>query len=200
MSLYSNPGWVPFKPDAAVPASSVMEVTGTTTSLGVTIYTTQKYSAGDPRKVILTNSYQDVAADEIGYATLGLMQPVYVASTGSIAVGASCGPTDSSWVLTTDYPGFIAVEAAASNLVLVVRNPAPTICEGLAVGAVADTDGTYSVDNVKALSGLVPVANSSATLTVQNTFSDDIDDNGKVFFAWHESRNRWETLDVTCPA
>ena len=75
-----------------------------------------------------------------------------------------------------------------------------SMCKALTKGEVDSTDTTYTVDNVKAMQGDSPVASASTELTVQNTFSDDIDDNAVVTITWNQEDDQWETADITCPS
>ena len=78
--------------------------------------------------------------------------------------------------------------------------PQWVLCRALTKGAVADSDATYTVDNVKVMHGAWPVDDAADELTVQNTFDDEIDDNAVVTIAWNAEQGQWETADVTCPA
>jgi len=78
--------------------------------------------------------------------------------------------------------------------------PQWVMCKALTQGAVVAADATYTVDNVTVMYGTWPVSSGTDTLTVYNTFGDDIDDNAVVTIIWNQEQKRWETADITCPA
>jgi hypothetical protein len=186
--------WLAFRPDAAVPAYGIMESTGYEDSLGHYILTTQKYAAGDPRKLILVNGPSDVASGNVGCCSTALALPVEAKATGSIAAGASCGPTDADWTLTTGYPGFVAVAAAASGLVLIIRQPQVTVVRGQSTAAVNTSDGTFTIDNVESISGLSATSGSGGTLTIQNFVGLAAENNAITLAFWNEADTQWEGI------
>lgn len=190
---------IPFRPDTTVAPYAVMESTGKEDSLGDIIVTTQQYSGTDPRRTILVNGPAQVTGGQVGECSLAIVLPVYVKSTGSIAAGASCGPVPGTWTVASGYPGFRAIDAASDGRVFAVREVKATIVKGLATSAV-NGDATFTIDNVYAISGLQPVANTSATLTIQNTYGDSLDNNGHVTAYWDEHDNEWMCDNIECPA
>jgi hypothetical protein len=68
-------------------------------------------------------------------------------------------------------------------------------------GAVLSTAGSYTVDNVTPMKGISPLddpTDMAEELTIRNTFSDKIDNNGIITASWNQVAKRWETDDVTC--
>lgn len=192
--------WVPFTATVAVAAHAVMESTGVALVNGHPVIQCRQYQAGDPRKTLWVNGPQDVAANGYGSCTQAVGIPVYVKASGAIAAGDICGPTHSTWTLTADYPGFRAIAAAASDLVLAVQVAENTRCRGLLTANMATTDSTITVDNVRALCGLQPVVNTADTLTVYNIMEWEGDDDGVCLFEWHAGTDQWEFYQVKCPA
>lgn len=82
----------------------------------------------------------------------------------------------------------------------IVSVPQWQLCKAQTAGAVANSDTSYTVDHVKPLFGTRATLSDSDTLTVQNTFGDEIDDNATVTISWNAPEALWETADVTCPA
>lgn len=68
---------------------------------------------------------------------------------------------------------------------------------GQADGAVATSDATFTADNLTVL--LPKGASVGASITVQNTFDDEIDDNGTVIAAYNHEDDQWECLAAVCP-
>ena len=191
--------WSRFIPDADVPAFGVFQSNGTTVNQGRVFISGKQYVAGDPKKTIWVNGPMAVKSGHIGYCHDGLGYAA--ACLGSGNVGQHVGPSEGSWAVSSGQPGFVIIgPGAISGTVMVKREPGPTICKGLATAAVATANGTFTVDNVVAMSGLVPVASSGATLTIQNTFSGETDDNGKVVFIYNAADGNWEWLQMQCPA
>ncbi len=191
---------IPFTPNAAVDAFAVMEANGTVVVNDKTFVKTKQFTAGAPPKLIYVNGPMDVASGAYGQCSLAMGVPAYAKATSTINEGGICGPTDSDWTLTADFPGFIALAADANGVVLVVRDPGPTICKGLLDGVLADTDATATVDNVVAMSGIVPVAAASDELTVQNQHDWDGDNDAVCEFMWNYTDGQWEMLQISCPA
>ncbi len=190
LSQFSDQAWFSFTPNAAVAAFAVMESTGTTTSKRKVIVQTRQYTAGDPRKTIWINGPQSVASGTYGIATMALGYPAV--ALGSASAGAHVGPSDGSWELSTGYPGFVVIGSGPiDGTVVVIRRQEATICKGVTTGT---TNGasTFTVDGVSALSGLVPVAGATNTLTVQNLPTMYLANNAAVMFVWNDSDNQWE--------
>lgn len=198
-SLPSQDVEVFFKPNAVVAPYAVMETTGTEVlggGMSVALLTRQ-YQAGDPRKALVINSHWAVKANEFGRGILATQAPVIILGSGS--AGASVGPSNASWVLATGHPGFRMIgDGPVANTIFAVREFAPTVCEAILKGAMVVADPTGTVDNVVALSGLDPVANAAAELTVQNTHSWDVDDDATCEIKWNESDNQWEFTQAQC--
>ncbi len=189
--------WVPFTPNAAVAAHAAMKVTGTTTLNGEVVYQTRQYQAGAPPKTVLINGPQDVASGSYGMASTAMGHPMAALCSESSGI---VGPSHNSWTLTTAHPGFFVLGAGAvSGTAMVLRVCSGTKVKGLAVGAVAGTS-PFNIDNVSTMTGLEVVENSSSTVSIVNTFTDTLDDNGVVTATYNETDTQWETDDVACPA
>ncbi len=68
-------------------------------------------------------------------------------------------------------------------------------------GDVASSDGSFDVDNFTPLFGCYShVVDSAEEVVVQNTFSDDIDNNAWVTVTWNATDEQFEIADATCPA
>ena len=204
LSQFNDQAWFLFTPNAAVAAFAVMESTGTTTNQRKVVVQTQQYAAGDPRKTIWINGPQNVASGEYGLATMALGYPAVALGSSSIDAGDHVGPSDGSWELSTGYPGFVVIGTGpVSGTVVVIRRQQITVCRGKAVGAVSAAAASFTADNVTAETGLSPVANSSATLTVYvttNTNAPAMDDNANVRFHWSSADDKWYLDDGECPA
>ncbi len=190
ISQHDDQAWMLFMPNEDVAAFAVIESTNTTVIQRKVIVQTRQYTAGDPRKTIWVNGPQDVAADTTGIATMALGYPAV--ALGSASAGAHVGPSDGSWELSTGYPGFVVIGSGPiDGTVVVIRQPEATICKGVTTGT---TNGasTFTVDGVSALSGLVPVAGATNTLTVQNLPTMYLANNAAVMFVWNDSANQWE--------
>ena len=191
-----------FKPSADIPAYAVMESTNSETVGGEICVDTRKYVAGAPKKVILVNGPLAVSSGKYGRCALAADRPLAILYDTSISAGQICGPTNGATGLSPAYPGFTCIgPGPVSGTVVAQRETQPTLCRGLLAAALTTTTASVSVDNVVALSGLVPVANTSATLTVYNIYATKGfagPDNGVCYFHYAPKDDRWEFLDVEC--
>lgn len=196
-SSLSAKAWIPFQPDEAVAAHALMEDDGKTSVDGALVVSTQKFTAGPPPKMLYINGPQAVGSGAIGFCTLAMSEPAAV--LGSISAGVTCGPTNGTWTVSINNPGFISLGAGpVAGTSFVIRTPEATICKGLTKGAFSSSANTFTVDNVKAMSGLTPVAGSSNTLTIQNLFDDGAQDNVEATFMWNQSEGNWPCMDIKC--
>ncbi len=118
---------IPFKADSALDAYAVMVANGIESGRDDVIPTVDQYDGDDPRGLILINSPMAVAADGYGRAALAWPAPVFAQANGTINAGDNCGPVPGQWYLTTDHPGYVALEDAADSIVPVIKCPfAPT--------------------------------------------------------------------------
>jgi hypothetical protein len=111
---------VPFQAESAISAYSVMEGNGTTTTGGIVVIKARVYQAGAPPKVILINGPCDISSGKHGTASMGFV-PTPILASGNIAAGAACGPSHNSASVSTGYPGFVALAAAANSKVWALR-------------------------------------------------------------------------------
>lgn len=198
---YLDDRWLSFTPNAAVEAFAVMEDNGSTTVDGEVVLQTKQYAAGNPNKVVYVNGPVDVASGHYGPCTLLMDKPGWVqydTGDGTPATGESWGPKPSSWKLAKNLPGFIIIGGAASGLVLAIRQVTAWRCRALAKGAITGS-GTKTVDNIKPISGLMPVVDSDAELSAENTHTYDVDNNANVRIEWIENENQWEIYQADCP-
>lgn len=75
-------------------------------------------------------------------------------------------------------------------------NSAATVYLGDVSGAFTSSDSTFTVDGLVKLGGPVTITDSS--VTVQNTFDWDGDDNGKCMIIWNQTDRQWEAIQVAC--
>ncbi len=194
LSQLQDQAWFPFTPNAAVAAFAVMESTDATTTDGRIVVQTRQYTAGDPRKTIWINGPLDVASGGTGIATMALGYPAV--ALGSASAGAHVGPSDGSWELSTGYPGFVVIGSGPiDGTVVVIRRPERTVCTAI-LAADAGPGASVNVDNVVAISGLSPVANSSATLSAVMQPADRALDNAICEIEWEEATNTWKIVWV----
>jgi len=73
---------------------------------------------------------------------------------------------------------------------------------GLLTADLDTTDSTFTIDNVEAVVGSLPseITGTSDTLTIQNTFDWEGDDNGVCIAVYQASTELWLPLQVECPA
>lgn len=70
-----------------------------------------------------------------------------------------------------------------------------TMYFGQQVGALLSTDSTNGVDNLQALDGY----GGDSSLTADNGFDWDADDNGVTLVVWHGGDESWLMFQVQCP-
>jgi hypothetical protein len=189
---------VPFQAESAISAYSVMEGNGTTTTGGIVVIKARVYQAGAPPKVILINGPCDIVSGKHGTASMGFV-PTPILASGNIAAGSACGPSHNSASISTGYPGFVALAAAASNKVWALRNPGPTTARATTVNSVANTANSWSCDGVVAISGLCPVVNAAATITVTPMSAGWVIDADKAgLVVYDEVAALWRPVDYPC--
>ncbi|MFZ5829144.1 MAG: hypothetical protein ACOY3P_03615 [Planctomycetota bacterium] len=72
---------------------------------------------------------------------------------------------------------------------------------GTLAGAMATTDGTRTVDNLKSIDGgLLPVGSSGDTLTVYNWAAGEGDNDTNFWIGWNQANERWEFIQGPCAA
>lgn len=85
---------------------------------------------------------------------------IFAKSSGTINAGDNCGPVPNQWFLTTDHPGYVALAAAASGIVPVIKCPfAPVPFE-----LTADISGATVAGTMLDLSG----ADSGISITLRD--------------------------------
>ena len=111
--------------------------------------------------------------------------------------------------LETSETGYIPLVAAQSGtgikwaaIRLGVNSTRPAVIGlGDANEAVATTDSTFDMDGLVLLNGSWSDTTETGTptsLTIQNTFSWAIDDNGKVLAQWNYEDEQWEAIQAEC--
>ncbi len=74
------------------------------------------------------------------------------------------------------------------------------IIHGRLKGALDSGDGTFTIDNVVAISGKSPVDGPTDTVEVANSHSWDGDDGARVVAIWCKEDDEWQAIQITCPA
>lgn len=120
--------------------------------------------------------------------------------------------TDDSLALTGENFVVYNVHGAirASTFVFVVQDgssddwyvlePMMPIIQGQQVGALLSTDATNNLDNLAHLAGYgVDITDATTTVTADNDFSWDADDNA-LTYAFLDANGNWKMFQLTCPA
>jgi hypothetical protein len=81
----------------------------------------------------------------------------------------------------------------------------PLMIRGQLTAALATTDATFTIDGVTVLQPVGCIAaghiiDGSNEVTVYNIFNWEGDDDGEVVAVWNEYADRWEAIQVECPA
>jgi len=195
--------WLPFKPNADVPAFGVFAITGSEVSNGNVILTAAQYTTGSAAGVVAINGPTDVANGNTGRATLGEGYPTIVLGSGS--AGETVGPVASSWSMASGGAGFRVVSSGPiASTILVVRDYAAAI-------VAFQIDGEYT--NATVLDCTLGVWNSSthnygytgaaAKCIDRRQNVPDADDDATGVGHWRPSDTYGrviEILDLDCPA
>jgi len=97
-------------------------------------------------------------------------------------------------VETIDGTKYFVVDSVPSNTLQV---------RGLATADYASTATTFTLDNLKLLSGewqTAGLGSAPSTITVQNIADWAVDDNGNVWANWNYEDEQWEAVQAECPA
>jgi len=73
------------------------------------------------------------------------------------------------------------------------------LLRGKQVGDLLTTDTTNQIDDLVALCGHFPIADSSTSVTAANLHAWEADDRADTLLAWNDASAGWEMVQVTCP-
>ena len=73
------------------------------------------------------------------------------------------------------------------------------IIHGRLKGSLDSGDGTFTIDNVVAISGKSPVDGPSDTVEIANSHGWDGDDGAEVDAIWCKADNEWRAIQLDCP-
>lgn len=93
--------------------------------------------------------------------------------------------------------GIAIYDAIEDNYKVVECEVESTMYYGLQVGALLTSDGANPIDNLEAMNGQATTDNS---ITANNVFSWEADDNAPTIIVWNVSDSDWDMIQVKCPA
>lgn len=172
------------------------------------------------RSVLLTEGLPLVRAQAGRGQRPSFHQPLLVKATAAVATGSSgtfnavslanvtvtehtaAADQFTCWNLfgTRIWDDSLCVAEYLGGTLVVTRSNAATMLRGLLTADLASTDTSRTLDNLNALNGHYPIVDATTTVTGQNVFEWDGDDNGVATVVWNDEDAQWELLEVACSA
>lgn len=93
--------------------------------------------------------------------------------------------------------------AATGTWVISYLEPHALAIRGQLTAALADTDATFTIDNIVVLQpegAIIVDQDPAGPLTVNNTFTHEGDNNGLARADWNQSSGEWDSLQTACKA
>jgi hypothetical protein len=190
-----NREWLRFKNVGSqdVPAHGVLEITNATQPRKGDVLLSCQRPGTTLRTLYVVNGPHVVKQNKFGRCTL---RPCFALYTGSApSVNGSLGPTASSFLLTTNRPGF-----QATGLSLSTPTRAQVINRGI-TRLKAKSDATITAGSSGTVSVWMNGSDSGFNLTAYLDWihgGEDISADKKLIIEWFGDEQKWTIVDADC--